>query len=45
MHRSKLMFWRNQEYCTPNRALKPSVSTEHEFRFDNASTRLCQEEV
>lgn len=26
------MFWRDQEFCTPNRASKPSVSTEHEFR-------------
>ena len=30
---AKLMFWRNQEFCTPNRASKPSVSTEHEFSF------------
>ena len=28
---TKLMFWRNQEYGTPNLASKPQGSTEHEF--------------
>ena len=31
--RSKLMFWRNREFGTPNSVSKPSIPTEHELRW------------
>ena len=36
------MFWRHQKFCTPNRASKPSVSTEHEVRPQKTIRVVCQ---